>query len=475
MNVSAFASGDTGRRIALRAYLGMVAPDAVTGEAHLFTYDEWLGHPTGPFQFTPEIAQTIVANFNAQANPVPFTYEHDQEPGQPRPAAGWVQSLDIREDGLYATVEWTDRAASMIRAGEYRFCSVVVDFESIHRKTGENVGAELLEVGLTNTPFVDGQRRLECSRRADGPTVRRNSMDPKEIAAKLSEIKAALGLDDKATVEQLKAALDAYAELDAALAGKPEPEDMGAPETMDAAKLSRLKSVAPFLRKLSIALDGEGNTEEGDTEANTVAAAVGDGTDSPAADVAAVNMVMTKLTEATGLDAAGLITALESNIEAVASVLTGANASGLPSDSDAVSASVGEMGAAVAQLSKKVEDLQGELIATEVKHAVELRRLPKGQSDHIVELGRTNLALARKLISGAAESGASTPVPTGRLLNRTGPQAGTPSGAEEDADAGATSPEELTFVRSLKRWSLANKKVALADFRAKQAAALAGN
>ena len=64
--------------------------------------------------------------------------------------------LRIDESGLWAHVKFTPRAAELVRAGEYRFCSAVWMFDTIDRVTGEEVLAELHSVALTNTPFIDG-------------------------------------------------------------------------------------------------------------------------------------------------------------------------------------------------------------------------------------------------------------------------------------------------------------------------------
>lgn len=65
------------------------------------------------------------------------------------PAAGWIKEFDIRADGLWGRVEWTDAAAQAIRAGEYRYLSPVYQFH----KSGKVV--HLLSAGLTNVPNLD--------------------------------------------------------------------------------------------------------------------------------------------------------------------------------------------------------------------------------------------------------------------------------------------------------------------------------
>lgn len=60
--------------------------------------------------------------------------------------------MEWREgSGLYAIgVEWTENAAAMIAAGEYKFISPVFGYN----RRGEVI--ELLHAALTNTPALDG-------------------------------------------------------------------------------------------------------------------------------------------------------------------------------------------------------------------------------------------------------------------------------------------------------------------------------
>ncbi|WP_438805125.1 phage protease [Sodalis sp. (in: enterobacteria)] len=51
--------------------------------------------------------------------------------GQPAPAAGWYSQLEWVEGlGLFAVdVEWTERARTLIAAGEYRFVSPLFQYD----------------------------------------------------------------------------------------------------------------------------------------------------------------------------------------------------------------------------------------------------------------------------------------------------------------------------------------------------------
>lgn len=163
--------------VRLRARLPLVSDSSAKAWIDLAYIGEWKGHPAGDFAFTESIFQNIVDRFNAQHNPIPLTYEHpEKDGGQPVPAAGWIHDLKIVNGHLLGLTEFTDRAASMVKTGEYRYCSVVVDFDSIDRRSGESKGAELFEVGLTNTPFLDGQQPIQLSAR--GTQVRVYDITP---------------------------------------------------------------------------------------------------------------------------------------------------------------------------------------------------------------------------------------------------------------------------------------------------------
>ncbi|MCF1449985.1 hypothetical protein FS815_24655 [Agrobacterium vitis] len=69
--------------------------------------------------------------------------------GGQAPAAGWIKQLDARPEGLFGLVEWTDKAAQSIRAGEYRYISPVYQ----HDKRGQVL--RLISAGLTNVPNLD--------------------------------------------------------------------------------------------------------------------------------------------------------------------------------------------------------------------------------------------------------------------------------------------------------------------------------
>lgn len=120
---------------------------------------EWKGHPRGPFEFTAEVFDQIIANAERRKTPINCDYEHQTfKPSVSGavPSSGHIVKLERRDDTLWALVELTARAAQHVRDGEYRSCSPVIEFDAKDRASGEDVGPEMLSLALTNDPFQDG-------------------------------------------------------------------------------------------------------------------------------------------------------------------------------------------------------------------------------------------------------------------------------------------------------------------------------
>lgn len=130
------------------------------------------GHSAGPFEFSPDVFDRIISNFEATQNQaIPVDYEHATEMTDGSvfqhgaPAVGWITDLDNRgADGLWGTFEWVDpEAVSQIRSGQYRYLSPAVVFEATHPETGQSIGPRLTSAALTNRPFLDGMAPLTAS------------------------------------------------------------------------------------------------------------------------------------------------------------------------------------------------------------------------------------------------------------------------------------------------------------------------
>ncbi len=115
------------------------------------------------------------------------------------PAAGWVKQLDVRDDGIYGLVEWTEAAAAAIKAKEYRYISPVF----FHDKGGRVLALQL--AALTNTPALDLTAVAASARFA----TRETDMD---------KIAAALGLAAGSGEDAILAALNTQLAASTAIA-----------------------------------------------------------------------------------------------------------------------------------------------------------------------------------------------------------------------------------------------------------------
>lgn len=156
-----------------------------------------------------KIAQQVIARFNARNDDRVIDYEHQtiltEKNGKPAPAAGWFGALEWREgDGLYAVdVKWTDKAAAMIAANEYRYLSPVFAYD----KKG-NVLA-ILHAALTNNPGLDGLTDLTAALTAHF------QQPEEETDMDLKKLFAALGLaEDKTEADVLSAITALKAQAD---------------------------------------------------------------------------------------------------------------------------------------------------------------------------------------------------------------------------------------------------------------------
>lgn len=215
--------------------VGLAATGTVS-RMHVASAGEWLGHPDGPFEFTQAVFDTMCANASAQSTPLSIDYDHrawsDTAPDSR--AAGWVQKLTREGEGedakLWATVEWTASAADAIRAGEFRFCSPAWTMDSIDRKSGEAIGPRMLNIALTNVPFLDGQTPITCTQRVREKTKMaaedikpEDEKKPEDETTAADDPTAALGalvksVAEAAGVDEL-AAIAAMSEMSEAIGG----------------------------------------------------------------------------------------------------------------------------------------------------------------------------------------------------------------------------------------------------------------
>lgn len=139
------------------------------------------------------VAERSTAALAGQDAVVDYEHQslHAPTNGRPAPAAGWISGFAVRDGAIVARVRWMDRAAKLLRRGEYRYVSPV-----FRHSRGERPRVlQIVNVALTNSPAMP-----------DLPAVARRLIR-KEGSMTLKEALAELGLDENADAKAVQAAL----------------------------------------------------------------------------------------------------------------------------------------------------------------------------------------------------------------------------------------------------------------------------
>ncbi|MEN6483422.1 MAG: phage protease [Syntrophobacteraceae bacterium] len=154
------------------------------------------------FTVDAESVDAVIRRFNSRGLDMVVDYEHQTEKDAEAPAAGWIRELvDRGGDGLWAKVEWTDRARQYLANREYRYYSPVFRVSGGGRRL-----VELLRVALTNAPRLNRIRPIVAGM---------NPSDKKEDAMEfLVSCARKLGLPEGVDEEEVLAAIEKKAGAD---------------------------------------------------------------------------------------------------------------------------------------------------------------------------------------------------------------------------------------------------------------------
>ncbi|MFM5272805.1 phage protease [Aeromonas veronii] len=210
---------------------------------------------SGHWQLDGQIAAALIARAKALGQDILIDYDHQtlktDQNGQPAPAAGWYNADEIewREgQGLFIKPRWTERAAALVAAKEYRFLSAVFPYDAQGRPL------ELRMTAITNDPGVVGMQALAALSAL--PASNLMSTQPGQLAisshvaqqeksmnehliALLGKLGIQPGADGQFTAEQGTAALAALDTLQAIAKKAPELE---AALTAERTSLAALKA-----------------------------------------------------------------------------------------------------------------------------------------------------------------------------------------------------------------------------------------
>lgn len=200
--------------------------------------------PGGHWQLDKSIATPLINRAKALGQDILIDYDHQtlhiEKTGKEAPAAGWFNGDEIewREGlGLFIKPRWTDRAAALVAAKEYRFLSAVFPYDAQGRPL------ELRMAAITNDPGVVGMQALAAlsALPASQPGQLANPSKETSMNELLKKLLAKLGIEltGDPTDEQLQKALT---ELDSLQASAKKAPELEAALTAEKASLAALKA-----------------------------------------------------------------------------------------------------------------------------------------------------------------------------------------------------------------------------------------
>jgi phage I-like protein len=114
------------------------------------------------FVVTAADLAAVVKNFRKRSADLVIDYDHSTDfsagSGEPAPAAGWLKTMDDGPDAqgvLWGSAEFTERAAKMVAAREYKYVSPVMVWGVRDKATGEPQGTTITSIALTNSPLLE--------------------------------------------------------------------------------------------------------------------------------------------------------------------------------------------------------------------------------------------------------------------------------------------------------------------------------
>lgn len=140
---------------------------SVTKEIPIAYVGSFDGYSEGTIELTSEMFEEAVTNFNKEPLKLPLYKGHADcqmsLTGEEAPSMGWILGLRHDEEYLYAMVEFTEEMQELIEDGKFKYCSIYMK-NDIDRESGEEIGARLYSLAITNQPFLDKLPEIRLSK-----------------------------------------------------------------------------------------------------------------------------------------------------------------------------------------------------------------------------------------------------------------------------------------------------------------------
>lgn len=124
-----------------------------------------VNHPKyGEIEITPATVQQFKEHFDSRTygQDLHVNFEHGFDAAKGKQAAGWVKDIDVREDGGYYLVTFTEDAMKEIKEGKWRYVSPEYD-DWTDPATGTEHKDVPMGLALSNRPFFKNMAPLNFS------------------------------------------------------------------------------------------------------------------------------------------------------------------------------------------------------------------------------------------------------------------------------------------------------------------------
>lgn len=175
-------------------------------EIKLGTVGKWKGHSNGPFELTLEDLQEMKTNFeNAKVDGV-IDLDHSTVFHGTGEAYGWIKSLEVKDNDLWAKIEWLEDGKNLIKAGKYKYISPVFQPNTIDQESGDNIGWTLHSAAITNRPFFEDLGEIVANskneyKKIEGEEMAVKKEDHDKVLDENKKLKEAAAKTEEARVE----------------------------------------------------------------------------------------------------------------------------------------------------------------------------------------------------------------------------------------------------------------------------------
>lgn len=196
----------------MKAFLILKAIEGAPGEFQVLPFGTVEIEGEADAFVDEEAMDSIIAEFERRGNDMVIDYEHQTLTGNEAPAAGWLRKFVKKgQEGLWAVVEWTEKAKQYLASKEYRYFSPVFWVRKADRKI-----VQIENIALTNFPKINNLHPITAKMNSDfnNHTKKREEITMWEKLKKL--FKLAEDADEAKVVEAVEAVVAKNKELEAA-------------------------------------------------------------------------------------------------------------------------------------------------------------------------------------------------------------------------------------------------------------------